>query len=172
MRLGDLDRIAQDVRENNAGNYDKRDWTSHLVVTLLENAPTIDAVPVVRCREYGSGYCYLCKHIKPFSLELHGQYWTAFNGPPERGKIMKIPAEFEDILRGVELTEREAVPALDNQLGRPHNAEHENRGGESTERPLQAPGRKRQPAERAGCGCGRCLGCRHYTLFVLQTWPD
>lgn len=51
MRLGDLDRIAQDVRENNTGNYDKRDWTSHMVVTLLENAPTIDAVSVVRCRE-------------------------------------------------------------------------------------------------------------------------
>ena len=51
MRLGDLDRIAQDVRENNSGNYDKRDWTSRLVVTLLESAPTIDAVPVVRCHE-------------------------------------------------------------------------------------------------------------------------
>ncbi len=31
------------------------------------------------------GYLY-CKHIKPFSLELYGQYWTAFDGPPERGK--------------------------------------------------------------------------------------
>ena len=51
MRLGDLDRIAQDVRENNAGNYDKQDWTSRQLVTLLENAPTISAVPVVRCRE-------------------------------------------------------------------------------------------------------------------------
>lgn len=51
MRLGDLDRIAQDVRENNIENYYKQDWTSSQVVTLLENAPTIDAVPVVRCRE-------------------------------------------------------------------------------------------------------------------------
>lgn len=66
MRLGDLDRIAQEVRENNAGNYDKRDWTSHLVVTLLENAPTIDAVPVVRCREcrhYDNGCCVV-KHCE------------------------------------------------------------------------------------------------------------
>jgi len=55
MRLGDLDRIAQDVRENNAENYDKQDWTSRQVVTLLENAPTISAVPVVRCQE--------CKHL-------------------------------------------------------------------------------------------------------------
>ncbi len=51
MRLGDLDRIAQDVRENNIRNYDRQDWTSRQVVTLLENAPTIDAVPVVRCAQ-------------------------------------------------------------------------------------------------------------------------
>ena len=51
MRLGDLDRIAQDVRDNNIENYYKQDWTSSQIVTLLENAPTIDAVPVVRCRE-------------------------------------------------------------------------------------------------------------------------
>lgn len=51
MRLGDLDRIAQDVQENNIENYDRQDWTSRQVVTLLENAPTISAVPVVRCRE-------------------------------------------------------------------------------------------------------------------------
>ena len=51
MRLGDLDRIAQDVRENNIGNYYKQDWTSSQVVTLLEqvitlleNASTIDPV--------------------------------------------------------------------------------------------------------------------------------
>lgn len=31
------------------------------------------------CRD---GYLY-CKHIKPFSLELYGQYWTAWDGPPE-----------------------------------------------------------------------------------------
>lgn len=49
MRLGDLDRIAQDVRDNNIENYYKQDWTSSQIVTLLENAPTINAVPVVRC---------------------------------------------------------------------------------------------------------------------------
>lgn len=58
MRLGDLDRIAQDVRENNTENYDKRDWTSHLVVTLLENAPTIDAVHAA-----GGCYCFECKRF-------------------------------------------------------------------------------------------------------------
>ena len=57
MRLGDLDRIAQDVRDNNIENYYKQDWTSSQIVTLLENAPTISAVPVVRCQE--------CKYHKP-----------------------------------------------------------------------------------------------------------
>lgn len=32
------------------------------------------------CRD---GYLY-CKHIKPFSMDLYGQYWTAWDGPPER----------------------------------------------------------------------------------------
>ena len=65
MRLGDLDRIAQDVRDNNIENYYKQDWTSSQIVTLLENAPTIDAVPVVRCREcvkHGTEYCPLMNH--------------------------------------------------------------------------------------------------------------
>ena len=32
MRLGDLDRIAQDVRENNIGNYYKQDWTKRCFI--------------------------------------------------------------------------------------------------------------------------------------------
>lgn len=45
MRLGDLDRIAQDVRENNIGNYYKQDWTSSQVVTLLEQVITCWRTP-------------------------------------------------------------------------------------------------------------------------------
>ena len=37
------------------------------------------------CRD---GYLY-CKHIKPFSLELYGQYWTAWGGPPEEKENQK-----------------------------------------------------------------------------------
>lgn len=40
------------------------------------------------CRD---GYLY-CKHIKPFSLDLYGQYWMAFDGPPERGKNNENPS--------------------------------------------------------------------------------
>ena len=31
------------------------------------------------CRD---GYLY-CKHIKPFSMDLYGQYWTALDEPTE-----------------------------------------------------------------------------------------
>ena len=55
MRLGDLDRIKQDVQDNNAKNYDKQDWTSRQVATLLEGAPTIDPV-----RAAGGCYCREC----------------------------------------------------------------------------------------------------------------
>ena len=65
MRLGDLNRIAQDVRDNNIQNYYKQDWTSSQIVTLLENAPTIDAVPVVRCRE--------CKSYREFRTKRYNQ---------------------------------------------------------------------------------------------------
>lgn len=37
------------------------------------------------CRD---GYLY-CKHIKPFSLDLYGQYWTAFDGPLEEKENQK-----------------------------------------------------------------------------------
>lgn len=76
MRLGDLDRIAQDVRDNNIENYYKQDWTSSQIVTLLENAPTIDAVPVVRCRECvnnipdGNGKPY-CRWLELYIKDLN-----------------------------------------------------------------------------------------------------
>ena len=37
------------------------------------------------CRD---GYLY-CKHIKPFSMDLYGQYWTAFDGPLEEKENQK-----------------------------------------------------------------------------------
>ena len=37
------------------------------------------------------GYLY-CKHIKPFAMDLYGQYWTAFDGLPERGKNNENPS--------------------------------------------------------------------------------
>ena len=51
MRPIDADAVIADVKKNNQTNFDKQDWTSRNVCTLLIGAPTIDAVSVVRCRE-------------------------------------------------------------------------------------------------------------------------
>lgn len=86
MRLGDLDRIAQDVRDNNIENYYKQDWTSSQIVTLLENAPTIDAVPVVRCRECRNRYTMNCSMYYECS-QCGGQWdWTTDDGFCDRGE--------------------------------------------------------------------------------------
>lgn len=68
MRLGDLDRIAQDIQKNNIGNYYKQDWTSSQVVTLLENAPTVNPVHAAggcycrECVKRGTCYCPMMNH--------------------------------------------------------------------------------------------------------------
>ena len=81
MRLGDLDRIAQDVRDNNIENYYKQDWTSSQIVTLLENAPTIDAVPVVRCRECTHyKICDEWKNGKRMLCEIHHHSYLDHDG--------------------------------------------------------------------------------------------
>ena len=69
MRLIDADAVIADVKKNNQTNFDKQDWTSRNVCTLLIGAPTIDAVPVVRCREckhwseHPEGYLGVCSFI-------------------------------------------------------------------------------------------------------------
>ena len=51
QRLIDANAVAQEVRKNNRENFTRRDWTSKNVCTLLEYAPTVDAVEVVRCKD-------------------------------------------------------------------------------------------------------------------------
>ena len=69
MRPIDADAVIADVKKNNQTNFDKQDWTSRNVCTLLIGAPTIDAVPVVRCREcrhwseHPEGYLGVCSFI-------------------------------------------------------------------------------------------------------------
>ena len=50
-RLIDANKVAQDVRENNKDNFFWADWSSKRVCELLESAPTVDAVEVVRCKD-------------------------------------------------------------------------------------------------------------------------
>lgn len=55
-RLIDANKVAQDVRENNKDNFFRVDWSSKRVCELLESAPTVDAVEVVRCRDCRHAY--------------------------------------------------------------------------------------------------------------------
>lgn len=69
-RLIDADKVAQDVRENNRENFTRQDWSSKQVCMLLENAPTVDAVEVVRCKD-----CYFWhRHTK-----VNREYGSCFN---------------------------------------------------------------------------------------------
>ena len=53
------------------------------LIFLDIDMPDISGLEIAEgCRD---GYLY-CKHIKPFSMDLYGQYWTAWDGPPEEGK--------------------------------------------------------------------------------------
>ena len=66
-RLIDANAVAKDIRENNRENFNRLDWSSKQVCQLLENAPTVDAVEVVRCKD--------CKHYD----NSEGIQWCKIN---------------------------------------------------------------------------------------------
>ena len=64
QRLIDANKVARDVRENNKENFFQADWSSKRVCELLESAPTVDAVEVVRCKDCEKWKC----HGMPFDI--------------------------------------------------------------------------------------------------------
>ena len=51
--------------------------TAEDVIMMIKTAPTVDAVPVVRCRE--------CKHMIPQSHTRYCTVWNAVNGMGDDG---------------------------------------------------------------------------------------
>ena len=51
--------------------------TAEDVIMMIKTAPTVDAVPVVRCRE--------CKHMIPQSHTRYCTVWNAVNGMGDEG---------------------------------------------------------------------------------------
>ena len=60
MRLIDADRLSEAIYDNVSAPYQEAVWAKEDCLTEIEAAPTVDAVPAVRCREcvhYEMGVC-------------------------------------------------------------------------------------------------------------------
>ena len=57
MRLIDADRLSEAIYDNVPAPYEDASWAKENCLAEIEAAQTVDAVPVVRCRE--------CKHCDP-----------------------------------------------------------------------------------------------------------
>ena len=51
MRLIDADRLSEAIYDNVSAPYEEAVWAKEDCLTEIDVAPTVDAVPVVRCRE-------------------------------------------------------------------------------------------------------------------------
>lgn len=81
MRLIDADLLSEAIHENVPAPYDDASWAKDNCLAEVEMAPTVDAVPVVRCRE--------CKHLgfcgDATNLEVMGFYGYCSRGERKEG---------------------------------------------------------------------------------------
>ena len=69
MRLIDADKLSEAIYDNVSAPYEEAVWAKEDCLTEVYAAPTVDAVPVVRCRE--------CKHryTENCPMYFHDFYW-------------------------------------------------------------------------------------------------
>ena len=77
MRLIDADRLSEAIYDNVPAPYEDASWAKENCLAEIEAAQTVDAVPVVRCRE--------CKHMIPQSHTRYCAVWNAVNGMGDDG---------------------------------------------------------------------------------------
>lgn len=81
MRLIDADRLSEAIHENVSALYEDAVCAKEDCLTEIEAAQTVDAVPVVRCRE--------CKHLgfcgDATNLEVMGFYGYCSRGKRKEG---------------------------------------------------------------------------------------
>ena len=77
MRLIDADRLSEAIYDNVPAPYEDASWAKENCLAEIEAAQTVDAVPVVRCRE--------CKHMIPQSHTRYCTVWNAVNGMGDDG---------------------------------------------------------------------------------------
>lgn len=52
MRLIDADLLSEAIHDNVSAPYQEAVWAKEDCLTEIDVAPTVDAVPVVRCEKY------------------------------------------------------------------------------------------------------------------------
>ena len=69
MRLIDAEQLSESIHENVSALYEDAVFAKEDCLTEVYAAPTVDAVPVVRCRE--------CKHrsTEDCPMYFHSSYW-------------------------------------------------------------------------------------------------
>ena len=81
MRLIDADRLSEAIYDNVPAPYEDASWAKENCLAEIEAAQTVDAVPVVRCRE--------CKHLgfcgDATNLEVMGFYGYCSRGERKGG---------------------------------------------------------------------------------------
>ena len=81
MRLIDADRLSEAIYDNVPAPYEDASWAKENCLAEIEAAQTVDAVPVVRCRE--------CKHLgfcgDATNLEIMGFYGYCSRGERKEG---------------------------------------------------------------------------------------
>ena len=69
MRLIDAEQLSESIHENVSALYEDAVFAKEDCLTEVYAAPTVDAVPVVRCRE--------CKHWKPTGSKAGNSFSAA-----------------------------------------------------------------------------------------------
>ena len=73
MRLIDADRLSEAIYDNVSAPYEEAVCAKEDCLTEIYAAPTVDAVPVVRCKD--------CKHWK-FAQHINDNLCHRFDGDP------------------------------------------------------------------------------------------
>lgn len=69
MRLIDAEQLSEAIHDNVPAPYEDASWAKENCLAEIDAAPTVDAVPVVRCRE--------CKHRDPENYHCDHPMGTA-----------------------------------------------------------------------------------------------
>ena len=70
MRLIDADRLSEAIHENVSAPYEDASWAKENCLAEIDAAPTIDAVPVVRCDSCVlEGHCVAESYFKFAGIE-------------------------------------------------------------------------------------------------------